>query len=111
LISYLESSNAKACSSVPPLAVLLLTGPRKDFLINCVLFLCAVIPAHIHGFYIAIVYFHRKTKVWKGLDPGGHKTCIYSDKVVNGGASRSKVERLRLEQQISLGKSEMEALG
>jgi hypothetical protein len=68
-------------------------------IINCVLFLLAVIPAHVHGFYISIVYFYRKRKVRKGIYPGGHKSFIFSERVLNGGARTSEVERLRQEQQ------------
>ena len=50
---------------LPPLAVALLAGIDVDFLINCTLFLLAVIPSHIHGFYISLVYFHRRKKVLK----------------------------------------------
>lgn len=44
----------------PPLAVLLLTGPYTDTLLNCIFFLLGVLPSHIHGFYISCTYFHRK---------------------------------------------------
>jgi uncharacterized membrane protein YqaE (UPF0057 family) len=91
--------------AVPPLAVMLLAGPETDMLINCLLFLCAVIPAHIHGFYISAVYFYRKRKVRKGLYPGGYKTFIYSDRILNGGASNREVERLRLGRQLFSEKS------
>lgn len=47
----------------PPLAVMLIAGPEHDCLINCLIFLLAVIPSHIHGFYISCVYFHRRRKV------------------------------------------------
>ena len=47
----------------PPLAVMLIAGPEYDCLLNCALFLLAVIPSHIHGFYISCVYFHRRHKV------------------------------------------------
>lgn len=39
----------------PPLAVMMLTGLGADTALNCLLFLCAVIPSHIHGFYIRLV--------------------------------------------------------
>ncbi len=48
---------------MPPLAVLVLCGADWDFALNCVLFLLAVIPSHIHGFYITMTYFHRRHKV------------------------------------------------
>lgn len=41
----------------------MLCGPNWDFILNCLLFLLAIIPAHIHGFYISCVYFHRRHKV------------------------------------------------
>mgnify|MGYP001626692614 CR=1 FL=1 len=47
----------------PPLAVMLIAGPEYDCLMNCCLFLLAVIPSHFHGFYISCVYFHRRHKV------------------------------------------------
>ena len=39
----------------PPLAVLMMTGPGADTLWNSVLFLLAIIPSHVHGFYIRFV--------------------------------------------------------
>ncbi|KAK7530262.1 uncharacterized protein J3D65DRAFT_534964, partial [Phyllosticta citribraziliensis] len=47
----------------PPLAVILLTGFGMDTLINCLLFLAAVLPSHIHGFYISCTYFARRRRV------------------------------------------------
>ncbi|KAI6893360.1 hypothetical protein KC318_g13867 [Hortaea werneckii] len=79
---------------LPPLAVALLAGVDVDFLINCTLFLLAVIPSHIHGFYISMVYFHRRKKVRKGQYPGGSKAFIFSKSVLNGGASDAEVDRL-----------------
>lgn len=35
-----------------------------DCMINCILFLCGVIPSHLHGFYISCTYFHRRKKVY-----------------------------------------------
>ena len=40
----------------PPLAVMMLTGLGADTALNCLLFLCAVIPSHVHGFYIRFVF-------------------------------------------------------
>lgn len=48
---------------MPPLSVAMLAGFEWDCMINCLLFLCAVIPSHIHGFYISCTYFHRRRKV------------------------------------------------
>ncbi|RMY52218.1 hypothetical protein D0863_14342 [Hortaea werneckii] len=79
---------------LPPLAVALLAGIDVDFLINCTLFLLAVIPSHIHGFYISLVYFHRRKKVRRGQYPGGSKAFIFSKSVLNGGASDAEVDRL-----------------
>ncbi|KAI6791350.1 hypothetical protein KC363_g2876 [Hortaea werneckii] len=79
---------------LPPLAVALLAGIDVDFLINCTLFLLAVIPSHIHGFYISLVYFHRRKKVRKGQYPGGPKAFIFSKSVLNGGASDAEIDRL-----------------
>lgn len=39
----------------PPLAVMMMTGLGPDTLLNSLLFLCAVIPSHVHGFYIRFV--------------------------------------------------------
>jgi len=39
----------------PPLAVMMITGLGADTLLNSLLFLCAVIPSHVHGFYIRLV--------------------------------------------------------
>jgi uncharacterized membrane protein YqaE (UPF0057 family) len=47
----------------PPLAVMMLTGLGADTAVNSLLFLCAVIPSHVHGFYISWVYFSRRRKV------------------------------------------------
>lgn len=78
----------------PPLAVLMLTGLNQDVILNCVLFLLAVIPSHIHGFYISFTYFNRKRKVRKGVYPGSPTHLIWSDKVNNGGASRREIQQL-----------------
>jgi len=75
----------------PPLAVFLLCGAGEDLLINSVLFLLAVIPSHIHGFYVSFTYFQRKRKVRKGEYPGKWRPMIYSEKIQNGGASSSDV--------------------
>ncbi|RMZ78298.1 hypothetical protein DV737_g3946, partial [Chaetothyriales sp. CBS 132003] len=79
----------------PPVAVILLTGPNGDFVLNCCLFILAVFPSHIHGFYISCTYFYRKRKVRKGIYPGKPKTLIYSDKVNNGGASRREMQMMQ----------------
>ncbi|WPG98826.1 Hypothetical protein R9X50_00162400 [Acrodontium crateriforme] len=80
----------------PPLSVLLLCGPNWDLVLNCSLFLLAIIPSHIHGLYISCTYFHRRRKVKKGVYPGGSKPMIKSKNVINGGASDVEVERLYL---------------
>ncbi|KAK5363016.1 hypothetical protein LTR20_010059 [Exophiala xenobiotica] len=79
----------------PPLAVMLLTGANEDFIFNCVMFLLAVIPSHIHGFYVSLTYFNRKGKVRRGVYPGPPKHLIWSERVNNGGASWKEVERLK----------------
>ncbi|EXJ76868.1 hypothetical protein A1O3_10513 [Capronia epimyces CBS 606.96] len=93
-----------ACLNIlfPPLAVLLICGPNEDLLFNCLMFLLAVIPSHVHGFYISLTYFNRKRKVRNGMYPGKPKHLIWSDKVNNGGASRRETERLK--QQTENGK-------
>ncbi|KIW19335.1 hypothetical protein PV08_03629 [Exophiala spinifera] len=83
----------------PPLAVLLITGPNEDFIFNCVMFLLAVIPSHIHGFYISLTYFHRKRKIRNGVYPGKPRSLIWSERVNNGGASWKEVERLRRQKE------------
>lgn len=47
----------------PPLSVMMLTGAGMDCLVNSLLFLCGVLPSHVHGFYISCTYFHRRHKV------------------------------------------------
>lgn len=47
----------------PPLAVMMLTGLGADTAMNCLLFLLAVIPSHVHGFYLSWMYFWRRRKV------------------------------------------------
>jgi len=91
----------------PPLAVLLICGPNEDFVFNCVMFLLAVIPSHVHGFYISLTYFNRKRKVRKGLYPGRPKSLIWSDKVNNGGASDREVAALKRQTQEGRPTSKM----
>jgi uncharacterized membrane protein YqaE (UPF0057 family) len=79
----------------PPLAVWMLCGVGEDLLINSVLFLLAVIPSHVHGFYLSWTYFNRKRKIRKGQYPGGLRPMIYSDKVQNGGASSKEIRQLK----------------
>jgi uncharacterized membrane protein YqaE (UPF0057 family) len=79
----------------PPLAILLLCGPETDFIINCLLFLAAVIPSHVHAFYISCTYFNRKRKVRKGVYPGKWRWGIYSERVQRGGASNTEIARLK----------------
>ena len=97
-IPLLKRLTITTCNIVfPPLAVGLLTGfaSRETFL-NSVLFLLAIIPSHIHGFYIAIVYFTRKRRVRNGRYPGRpHKPGIYSEKVLTGGVGWEDAERLK----------------
>ena len=47
----------------PPLAVMMMTGLGADTALNCLLFLCAVIPSHIHGFYIRFVVFDINSRL------------------------------------------------
>ncbi|KAI4595926.1 hypothetical protein KJ359_006217 [Pestalotiopsis sp. 9143b] len=79
----------------PPAAVFLLTGCYTDFMINCFLFILAVIPSHIHGMYISFVYFGRKNKVRKGRLPGPRRDFIYSEKVQRGGASQAQLDDIK----------------
>lgn len=85
--------------TVPPLGILLLCGPETDLIMNCILFILAVIPSHIHAFYISMTYFHRKSKVRKGKYPGPWRSFIYSEKVQNGGASAREVRKLKEAQE------------
>lgn len=84
----------------PPVAVMMLTGMGTDTLVNCILFLLAVIPSHIHGFYISWVYFYRKRKVRKGVWPGNKASGIFSEKVNNGGATRKEMAKLKEERDF-----------
>ena len=79
----------------PPLAILLLCGSETDLVINCLLFLAAVLPSHIHAFYVSCTYFNRKRKVKKQVYPGDWRRGIYSEKVQNGGASNKEIARLK----------------
>lgn len=83
----------------PPLSILLLCGPDADFAINCALFICAVIPSHVHCFYISFTYFGRKKKVRKGKYPGDWRRMIYSEKVQYGGATRQEYKQLKWEKE------------
>lgn len=65
----------------PPLAVMLLAGPGYDCFMNCCLFLLAVIPSHIHGFYISHVFFSRRHKV-RETKPTPRKERVSSASVV-----------------------------
>lgn len=78
----------------PPLAVGLLDNFNTDCLVNSILFVCGVLPSHVHGFYISCVYFSRRHKVRRGRYPGGSKPFIYTDTILNGGASNAEVRRL-----------------
>ena len=94
----------------PPVSVLIMCGADMTFVVNVLLWLCAIIPSHVHGFYVSCVYFHRRRKVSrlrqsrallclqeqvrKGRYPGGPKALIYSDHVLNGGANQTLVDRL-----------------
>ena len=60
----------------PPLAVMMLTGMGWDTMMNCCLFLLAVVPSHVHGFYISCTYFHRRKKVCHGGE--SHESVNYS---------------------------------
>jgi uncharacterized membrane protein YqaE (UPF0057 family) len=81
----------------PPLAVLVLCGPETDLIVNCLLFLAAVIPSHVHAFYISCTYFNRKRKARKGVYPGKWRWGIYSERVQNGGVSNREIARLKRE--------------
>jgi uncharacterized membrane protein YqaE (UPF0057 family) len=81
----------------PPLTILIICGPETDLIINCLLFLAAILPSHIHSFYISCTYFNRKRKVRKGVYPGKWRWGIYSQKVQNGGASNREIARLKRE--------------
>lgn len=49
----------------------------------------------LKGFYISCTYYHRKRKVKKGRYPGGPKTLIESERVINGGASEEHIRHLK----------------
>ncbi|KAH7305575.1 hypothetical protein B0I35DRAFT_444050 [Stachybotrys elegans] len=79
---------------MPPVAVLLLCGPGIDFAINCIFFLLAIIPSHIHGMYVSFTYFNRRRKVRNGRLPGKPRGGIYSQNVQNGGASNQQLREM-----------------
>lgn len=87
----------------PPLAVGLLTGfTSRDTLLNACLFLLAIIPSHIHGFYISAVYFTRKRRVRNGKWPGKpRKTGVWSEKVLTGGAGWERAAELKGEKIVA----------
>lgn len=88
-----EPANRTSPTPVPPLTVCLITGPATDTLISCCLFLCGVIPSHIHGFYLSCTYFHRRKKARKGRYPGPPCAFIHDRRVWYGGLSSGEVER------------------
>jgi uncharacterized membrane protein YqaE (UPF0057 family) len=63
----------------PPLAVAMLTGMGMDTALNCLFFLLAVIPSHVHGFYVSWVYFSRRRRV-------SHCTSIHVSQARRGAA-------------------------
>lgn len=83
----------------PPFAVMLLCGLNADVLINSLLFLLAVFPSHIHGFYISMTYFNRKRKARSGIYPGRKRRGITSEKVNTGGIGWKEAEKLRLQME------------
>lgn len=92
---------------LPPLSVMLVAGVGTDALMNTLLFLCGVIPGHVHGFYITWTYFSRKKKVRKGRYPGGPKPLIYSKRVINGDASDERVRQLWMAEQRAQDEEEL----
>ncbi|RVX72608.1 hypothetical protein B0A52_04004 [Exophiala mesophila] len=83
----------------PPFAVMLICGPNADLLINSLLFLLAVFPSHIHGFYISMTYFNRKRKARSGIYPGRRRRGITSEKVNTGGVGWKEAEKLRVQME------------
>ena len=49
---------------------------------------------HLHGFYITLTYFQRRSRVRHGRYPGPEKPLIFSTEVNNGGASNAEVDEL-----------------
>jgi hypothetical protein len=86
---------------------MLVAGVGTDALMNTLLFLCGVIPGHVHGFYITWTYFSRKKKVRKGRYPGGPKPLIYSKRVINGDASDERVRQLWMAEQRAQDEEEL----
>jgi hypothetical protein len=78
---------------------MILAGVGPDCLLNTLLFLAGVIPAHMHGFYISQTFYHRRRKVRKGRYPGGKKSFIFSERIWNGGATSEYVRELLLKEQ------------
>jgi len=97
----LKRATVATCNILfPPIAVWMLCGAGEDLLINSVLFLLAVIPSHIHGFYLSWTYFNRKRKIRKGEYPGGWRPMIYSSKVQNGGASSKEIRQFKKDRDM-----------
>jgi uncharacterized membrane protein YqaE (UPF0057 family) len=93
----------------PPFAVASLTGvTSRDTFINSCLFLLAVIPSHVHGFMISMIYFSRKRKVRKNKFPGEEHAFIYSEKVLTGGAGWTQYDELRRAERGQSGKKSRE---
>lgn len=92
----------------PPLAVGLLTGfTSHETLLNSALFLLAVIPSHIHGFWLSTVYFTRKRRARKGKYPGKpHKWGIHSEKVLTGGVGWEAAEDLKVGRKVYVDEGE-----
>ncbi|KAK7516766.1 hypothetical protein IWZ03DRAFT_415279 [Phyllosticta citriasiana] len=102
----------------PPLAVIMLTGFGMDTMINCLLFIAAVLPSHIHGFYISCTYFARRRRVRKGRWPGGDKSFIASEDVLCGGASPEELRRLtkllvmsNFQEKVTIAREEIKRIG
>ncbi|KAF4544762.1 Plasma membrane proteolipid 3 [Lasiodiplodia theobromae] len=89
----------------PPLAVIFLTGFGMDTLINALLFLAAILPSHIHAFYLSCTYFARRHRVRRGRAPGGPKPFIYSENILYGGARWDEVQELQRQQSPSTSSS------
>lgn len=103
-VPLLKRLTITACNIFfPPLAVGLLTGfTSRDTFLNSCLFLLAIIPSHIHGFYISITYFTRKRRARRGQWPGSsRKAGVWSEKVLTGGIGFEEARALRRKSRLA----------
>lgn len=81
----------------PPLAVIVLTGVGSpETILNVILYLMAIVPAYIHGFYVYWRHFHeneiRDRHQWEGVQRQSTRPRRHSNNN-SGGSSRSPSSR------------------